>query len=141
MCTGMMALVRAVTAASMSDGSMLKNRGSISTSTGRASKYLITSAVAANVYGVVITSSPCFNPMASRARCMAAVHELTAMACFAPTTAANADSNCFVFGPVVTQPEFSASRISASSDSSRSGSAKGRKFSLIVSQVMCGEKD
>lgn len=65
--------------------------------------------------------------MASKAKCMAAVQELTAIACFAPTTAANSASNWRVLGPVVTQPEVSASLICCNSASPTSGRAKGRK--------------
>jgi len=46
-----------------------------------------------------------FTPTASSARCIAAVHEFTAIACFAPTSFANAASNERVFAPVVSQPE------------------------------------
>ena len=46
---------------------------------------ITTLAVAAKVSGVVITSSPGPTPAAISARWSAAVQELTAMACFAPT--------------------------------------------------------
>ena len=42
----------------------------------------IASAVAINVFEVVITSSPCFIPFATSARCRAEVPELRATACF-----------------------------------------------------------
>jgi hypothetical protein len=56
--TGMMALVRGVTLASISPASMLQVSGSMSTNTGLAPSSTITSAVAAKVKGVVMTSSP-----------------------------------------------------------------------------------
>src|SRR2546430_439789 len=53
------------------------------------------------------------------------------MACFAPTASANWRSNSFVFGPVVTQPERSASVTSRTSSSSMSGRANGRNDSRM----------
>ena len=63
--------------------------GSISANTGVAPTCRIVFAVEANVSGVVITSSPGPIPCVSSARCSAAVQELTAMQCFAPTYSAN----------------------------------------------------
>ena len=70
-------------------------------------KYRTTSAVAANVIVGTITDCPAFNPVASNARCSAAVQEFTATACFCDTYRANSASNCLVFGPVVSLMEFS----------------------------------
>jgi len=78
-----------------------------------------------------MTSSSGFKPMASSAKCKAAVHELTATAYFAPTYRENSVSNCFTFGPVVTQPERIASVTSAISVSSVSGRANGKKVERI----------
>ena len=82
--TGRMALVRGVIAASRRSASRLSVSGSTSTSTGRPPRCSTTDAVAENVIGLVITSSPGPTPAASSARCSAAVHELTASACGAP---------------------------------------------------------
>ena len=51
--------------------------GSTSTKTGTAPTWVMTFAVATNVSGVVITSSPGPTPAAIRARCSAAVAEFT----------------------------------------------------------------
>ena len=64
--TGRMAFVRAVTASATCCGSIFKVRGSISTKTGSAPTRLIASAVAKNVNGVVITSSPRPTPSARK---------------------------------------------------------------------------
>src|SRR5437899_6380588 len=76
-----------------------------------------------------MTSAPGLTPAASSDKCSAAVQELSASACFAPTAEANSRSNCFVFGPVVSQPERSASVTSRISSSSMSGRANGRNVS------------
>jgi hypothetical protein len=89
------------------------------------------------VYGVVSTSSPRWRPIASSARCNAAVQEFTAIACFTFTAFANADSNCFVFGPVVIHADSKTSLTSRSSVSSISGRANGKYFNRGVSFVLC----
>ena len=61
--TGMTALVRGVTAAATRSGRMLNVLGSISTNTGVAPTLWMVPAVAKNVKGLVITSSP--GPMSS----------------------------------------------------------------------------
>ncbi len=53
-----MTLVRGVTASATREASMLYERGSMSTKTGRAPRRAIAAAVAKNENGVVITSSP-----------------------------------------------------------------------------------
>lgn len=59
---------------------MLKLSPSISTKTGSAPKYRITSAVAVNVWTVVMTLSPGPTPRASKAKWSPAVAEFTASA-------------------------------------------------------------
>jgi hypothetical protein len=59
--------------------------------------------------------------MASRAKCKAAVQELTAMACLHPIYSANSLSNNFTLGPVVTHPDLRTSRTSLISSSSMTG--------------------
>jgi hypothetical protein len=59
--------------------------GSTSANTGVAPRWTMTLAVDAKVMGEVMTSSPAATPMASSARCKAAVQELTATARRAPT--------------------------------------------------------
>ena len=66
-------------------GSRLQVVGSTSANTGVAPVWMIALAVAQNVSGVVITSSPAPMPAASNDRCSAAVHELSPNACGAPT--------------------------------------------------------
>ena len=78
-----------VTFFSISFGSMSPVSISISAKTGVAPTCRMVFAVDANVSGVVMTSSPGPIPFASNARCSAAVQELTAMQCFAPTYSAN----------------------------------------------------
>ena len=101
----MIALVRGVIDRSISDGSRLRVSGSTSTNTGRAPTCTTTFAVDANVIGVVITSSSRPTLAASSARWSAAVHELSATQCCAPTSPAKRFSNALVLGPVVIQPE------------------------------------
>ncbi len=96
---------------------MFNVSGSQSTSTGFAPKYATTSADAANVIVGTTISSPAATPMASSARWSAAVAELTATACRAPTNRAKSHSNVRAFAPVVIHPERSVSstaRISSS---------------------------
>ena len=69
----MMARVRGVIAASSSDTSMSRVCGSTSTKRGRAPQRTMASAVAANVFATVITSSPAPTPMAPSASSSASV--------------------------------------------------------------------
>ena len=71
----MMTLVRAVMARLTASGSMFNVSGSLSTKTGLALRYPTTSAVAAKVMVGKMTSSPSLTPIASNARCSAAVPE------------------------------------------------------------------
>src|SRR6266705_4776254 len=101
----MIARVQGVIAAAICVASIVSVSGSTSTSTGRAPTCSITLTVAANVSGVVITSSPGpIRPTAS-AVCIPAVHELRASALGAETAAANSASNEATFGPVVIQSD------------------------------------
>ena len=76
----MIALVRAVTAAATAAGSMSSEPGSTSAKRGVAPTYRTAFAVATNVIGVVIASSPGPRPAAAAAPCSAAVPELKATA-------------------------------------------------------------
>ena len=73
-----------------------------------------------------ITSSPGPTPRASSARWSAAVAEFSATAWRAPTASAKRSSNCFVRGPVVSQPESRTSRTAGFSRSVMEGRANGR---------------
>ena len=77
----MMARVRGVIAASISDASMLQVSGSMSTNTGLPPSSTIISAVAAKVKGVVMTSSPGFRSSAISAISSASVPLATVMQC------------------------------------------------------------
>ncbi|MCY1202653.1 hypothetical protein D9M72_141450 [compost metagenome] len=80
----MMALVRGVILASISETLMLQVSGSTSTKTGTAPSSTMTSAVATNVNEVVMTSSPAFTPSAISAISRASVPEATVTQCLAP---------------------------------------------------------
>ena len=86
--TGMIAFVRGVTSPATRSGSMFRSVSRTSAKTGVAPVWTITFAVAGQVIGVVITSSPGPTPSATSERCIAAVPEETASACFAPTYSA-----------------------------------------------------
>jgi hypothetical protein len=81
----------------------------------------ITFAVAGQVIGVVITSSPGPTPSARSARCNAAVPEATAMTCFDSKYSAHRSSSSAERGPVVSQPERSVSATAAISSSPIAG--------------------
>ena len=93
-------------------------------------------AVDANVSGEVMTSSP--GPMSceSSARCSAAVHELTAMACLAPTYCAKRFSNSTVSGPLAHQPERIAPATASTSRSDTSGMQKGMNVSRTLNMAV-----
>ena len=74
-------------------------------------------AVAANVIGVVIASSPGPSPAATAAPCSAAVPELNATAWRAPVASASSASKAGTRGPVVSQSDRSASATAATSSS------------------------
>ena len=118
--------VRGVTRRSISSGSMLSVSGWTSARTGRAPTCSITFTEAAKVMGVVMTSSPGPIPSVTSAVWRPAVQELSASAPGAPRYAANWPSNRWVRGPVVIQPERSASTTSLISSSPMRGGEKGR---------------
>src|SRR5215204_1382748 len=127
--TGMIAFVRSVTPALTASGSMFRSDSRTSTKTGVAPAWTTTFAVAGQVIGVVITSSPGPIPSATRVRCIAAVPEETASACFAPTYAAKRRSSSAAFGPVVSQPERI---VRATASISSSPTAGGWNESIVV---------
>ncbi len=93
----------------------------MSASTGVAPAWMMTLTVAANVVGVVITSSPGPMPLATSARCMPAVAESSAIACFTPANDAKCSSNARTRGPGASQPERSVSTTASTSASEMSG--------------------
>ena len=88
---------------------MFRSPSRTSTKTGVAPVWTITFAVAGQVIGVVITSSPSPIPSATSARCSAAVPEATARTYFASRYSAIRSSSSAARGPVVSQPDRSAS--------------------------------
>src|SRR5438270_4538216 len=79
--------------------------------------------------------------MASSARCIAAVAELTARAYGVPMRSANSRSNRFVLGPVVSQPLRRVSTTSSISACVICGRANGRNVArgsplLLLSRAM-----
>ena len=92
--TGMIALVRGVTAASMRVGSMSSVSSSTSTNTGTAPTMSAALAVAMNVYGGTRTSSPGPIPSALRATDSAIVPLTQAIPWRAAWRAANSTSSC-----------------------------------------------
>src|SRR5581483_6588355 len=126
--TGMIAFVRGVTSSATRAGSTLSVSGSTSAKIGVAPVCTITLAVAGHVIGVVITSSPGPIPIATSARCIAAVPDETAIACVAPAYSANRSSSSAARGPVVSQPERIASATAATSSSPTAGGWKPRKL-------------
>ena len=113
---------------------MLPVSASTSTKTGRAPVWTIELAVAQNVMGVVMTSSPRPTPETTMDRWSAAVHELRAMACAAPMYSRNISSNRATRGPVPIHPERSVATTSSISAWSIAGLPKIRKsFRMSVS--------
>ncbi len=108
---------------------MLRSPSRTSQKTGVAPQCSITLAVAGQVIGLVITSSPGPTPSASSARWSAAVPEVTASTCSASRYAAMRSSSSAARGPVVSQPERSVSTTAAISSSPIAG---GWKPSLVL---------
>ena len=129
--TGIIALVFSVIASSIFEGSSVKVSGSMSTNTGFAPVYKMELPVAANVNGVVITSSPSPIPAAKRATCNAEVPELVAIPYFAPTYFANSSSNSITLGPCAIIPDFITSITAFISSSSITGLAIETLISAI----------
>ena len=97
----MIALVRGVMAASIRVGSILNVAGSMSTKTFLAPRRAIEPAVAKNVYGLVITSSPAPMSRAISDNSRASVPELTPTQFLAWQYAATAFSSCPTSGPLM----------------------------------------
>ncbi len=121
MWTGSSAAVRSVTAAAAAAGSRLSVTGSMSAKTGRARSKTGALAEATNENGEVMTSSPSLTPTARSARCRPLVPEETALACAAPTRAANASSNAGTRGPSDNCPDRRTSMTARSSSAPRTG--------------------
>src|SRR5690606_27042723 len=99
-CTGTIALVREVTAASTASAQMLKVSGSMSTKTGVAPARWIELPVAKNEYGLVITSSPGPTSSARSARMSASVPDPQPIACRVSTNASNSFSKSATCAPI-----------------------------------------
>ena len=97
--------------------SIVKERGSMSTKTGRAPVYSIAATVATKVNGTVTTSSPGPTPAASSARWSALDPLLTPMACPTPQAAANSASKANTSSPSTYWPEASTPSTAASMSS------------------------
>src|SRR5690348_7138037 len=97
----MMARVRGVRAASMAAGSMLNVSASMSTKTGVPPALWMVPAVAKNVNGVVMTSSPGFRSRALRGRSSASVPLAHPMPYFACERAATSTSSFPMAGPMM----------------------------------------
>ena len=100
----MIARVRGVIAAAIRRTSMLHVSGSTSTNTGFPPSSTIISAVATNVNGHVITSSPGFSPIAISAIWSASVPLLHVMQCLAPAYRASRSSSSATSGPRMNWP-------------------------------------
>ncbi len=99
-------------------GSMVRVPALMSANTGWLFWYTMALAVAANVSGDVMASSPAPSPAAQQAACNAAVPLEKATACFAPPAPATASSNLETVGPWVSQSPLSVSTTAATSESS-----------------------
>ena len=110
-----MPTVRGVMAASIFAGSMFRVAGSQSTNTALPPAIQMASAVAKNVFAVVMTSSPSFSPRAMNVSHSASVPEFTPTACFCPQYRASSPSKRLRVGPVTYWPDRMTSRIAPSS--------------------------
>src|SRR5918994_1727626 len=122
--TGMIAFVRSVMASAVRAGAMLRSESRTSTKTGVAPQWTITFAVAGQVIGLVITSSPGPTPSATSERCSAAVPEETARTCSASKYSASRCSRSAARGPVVSQPDRIVSATASISSSPTAGGWK-----------------
>src|SRR5262245_43226748 len=127
--TGTIAFVFSVTSWATCSASMFRSESRTSAKTGVAPAWTMTFAVAGQVMGVVITSSPGPTPTASSARWSAAVPEATASTCSAWTYSAKHRSSSVARGPVVSQPER---RVSATASISSSPIAGGWNPSIVA---------
>src|SRR5262249_28684557 len=124
-CTGMIARVRSVMAASACSRSVLRESSPTSTNTGRAPTRTITFAVATKLSAGVITSSPGPIPQASSAISRPAVAEVSVRTGRPPRYADSSASSCATFGPLASHPERSTSPTAAMVSSSMLGRVKG----------------
>src|SRR4051812_23979849 len=100
---------------------MFRSSSRTSTNTGVAPVWTMTLAVAGQVIGVVITSSPGPTPSATSERCSAAVPDASASTCSASRNSFIRSSSRAALGPVVSQPERSVSVTAAISSSPIAG--------------------
>ncbi len=133
----MIAFVRSVMSSATWSGSMFRSESRTSAKTGVAPAWTITFAVAGQVIGLVITSSPGSTPTASKERWRAAVPDATASAYSAPTYSAKRRSSSAAFGPVVSQPERRVSETAAISSSPIAGGWKPSIVSLLSDETFC----
>src|SRR5665648_370394 len=140
-CTGMMAAVRSVMAASTDAASRQYVCGSMSAKAGVAPVSATELAVAANVNDGTMTSSPAVTPLESRPRCRPEVPELTAtQARPRPKCSANSCSKALTSGPCANIPERRTRSTAARSSSPISGRAGGMK-SVMAGQPPSGSRD
>ena len=111
---------------------MFRSESRTSTKTGVAPVCTTTLAVAGQVIGVVITSSPGPRPRPTRERCMAAVPEATASAWRAPVSSASRRSSSSARGPLVSQPLSSVSVTAAISSGPIAGGWKERNVLRLL---------
>ena len=112
-CTGMIAAVRGVIAASVAAGSIVRRSGSMSANTGLAPVITMASALKAADNGAVMTSSPGPMPSARSVSASASVPVPTPTACGDPDEAANSASNASSSGPRMNQPRVMTRSIAA----------------------------
>src|SRR6185437_11646174 len=142
-CTGRIARVRAVMAASIAAGSMFWVAASTSASTGLKPAWMIALTEAQKVIGVVMTSEPGSNPSATMLTCSAAVQEFTAATCegCSPWYAAKLRSNCATRGPVPSHADCMQATTSSISACSICGEPKIRKgcsgAGLLITKSAC----
>jgi hypothetical protein len=138
-CTGMMARVRGVMAASTASRSMLRESSPTSTNTGRAPTRTITFAVATKLIAGVMTSSPAPIPQASSAISRPAVAEVWVRTGRPPRYADSSASSCATFGPLASHPPRSTSPTAAIVSASMLGRVKGSQaFAAFLESFMSG---
>src|SRR5262252_379030 len=124
---------------------MLRVRGSTSTKTGRAPTATTTLAVATQVIGVVITSSPGPIPAARSATSIVAVPLASARTGRPSNSRDSAASNSTVRGPDVIQPDArtspTAAIVSASIDGRVKGSGSGTRLPSAARDDQDAEQD
>ena len=119
---------------------MFRSESRTSQKIGLAPACSTTFAVAGQVIGLVITSSPGPMPAATRERCNAAVPDATATACRAPVSSANRSSSSAARGPLVSQPDRNVSETASISASSTAGGWNERNSSrtgVVTSGDLC----